>query len=154
MIFQNITINSGGQAGVDRAALDFALENNIKCGGWCPFGRLAEDGIIPQKYPLKETQTADYKERTRKNIEDSDGTIIIYERIMDKGTLFTLDVVRSMRKPNFTVQIDSDQTFVKEEFNSWLNQNEIRVLNVAGPRESSIPGIYKQTLVFFKELLK
>ncbi len=66
MIFQNITINSGGQAGVDRAALDFALENNIKCGGWCPFGRLAEDGIIPQKYPLKETQTADYKERTRK----------------------------------------------------------------------------------------
>ncbi len=73
---------------------------------------------------------------------------------MDKGTLFTLDVVRSMRKPNFTVQIDSDQTFVKEEFNSWLNQNEIRVLNVAGPRESSIPGIYKQTLVFFKELLK
>lgn len=62
MIHRNITIISGGQSGVDRAALDFALENNIKCGGWCPSGRLSEDSVIPGKYPLKETITSKYEE--------------------------------------------------------------------------------------------
>ncbi len=152
MIFQNITIISGGQSGVDRAALDFALENGINCRGWCPHGRLAEDGIIPHKYPLKETLTTDYNERTRKNIEDSDGTIIIYYRLMDKGTLFTLDVVHSMRKPTFVIQLDNNQTFEKEKLINWLEQNEISVLNVAGPRESSNPGIYELTSKFLQNL--
>ncbi len=71
-------IISGGQSGVDRAALDFCLENNIPCGGWCPKGRMAEDGRISDKYPLIETESEDYAERTRLNVENSDGTLIIF----------------------------------------------------------------------------
>ncbi len=153
MIFQNITIISGGQSGVDRAALDFALENGINCGGWCPIGRLAEDGIIPEKYPLKETTTSDYEERTRMNVSGSDGTIIIYEDEMDKGTLFTLDVASSMRKPVFIVQLSFDQTFDKEQLNSWIEQNSISTLNIAGPRESSSPGIYNLTFSFLNSIM-
>jgi predicted Rossmann-fold nucleotide-binding protein len=70
-------IISGGQTGVDRAALDVALELGIPCGGWCPKGRLAEDGSIDLRYPLKETNSSEYRERTEKNVEDSDGTLIL-----------------------------------------------------------------------------
>ena len=75
---RNFKIVSGGQSGVDRAALDFALENKIPCGGWCPKGRLAEDGRIHHRYPLRETSSTDYRVRTQANVEDSDGTLILY----------------------------------------------------------------------------
>lgn len=99
MIFQNIKIICGGQSGVDRAALDFALKNGIQCGGWCPNGRLAEDGIIHVNYPLKESITSSYEERTMLNVRDADGTIIIYENETDKGTQLTIDIAHSMNKP-------------------------------------------------------
>ncbi len=83
-------IISGGQSGVDRAALDFALKHRISCGGWCPLGRMAEDGKIPNRYPLKETESEDPSFRTRKNIEDSDGSLIIYSHEMDEGTRYTI----------------------------------------------------------------
>ncbi len=152
MIFQNINIISGGQTGVDRAALDFALENGIKCGGWCPLGRSAEDGIIPVKYPLKESITSNYKERTRFNVRDSDGTIIIYENEMDKGTKLTLEIAHEIKKPVKTINLNEDQSTIKAQLRTWITKNQVSVLNVAGPRESSSPGIYELTSTFFEKL--
>src|SRR3954462_12829698 len=72
----DITIVSGGQTGADRAALDWAIANGIRHGGWCPRGRLAEDGVIPDFYKLRETVSTEYAVRTERNICDSDGTVI------------------------------------------------------------------------------
>ena len=88
---RTLTIVSGGQTGVDRGALDAALEAHVPCGGWCPEGRLAEDGRIPDRYPVKELPCAGYEERTRQNIRDSDGTLIVHFGPMSGGTLYTFD---------------------------------------------------------------
>jgi len=98
-------IISGGQTGVDRAALDFCLENDISCGGWCPKGRLAEDGCIAEKYLLIETETKDYAERTLLNVENSDGTLIIYKNEMDGGSELTLEFVKEKKKPHFLIDL-------------------------------------------------
>ena len=135
-----IKIISGGQTGVDRAALDFALKYQIPCGGWCPKGRIAEDGIIPDQYPLTETLTEDPKERTRLNISNSDGTLIIYRDRMDEGTQYTLDHAREFEKAVYIIQSGSDKN--PEYFKNWLQANKINTLNVAGPRESSEAGVY------------
>ena len=73
-------IVSGGQTGVDRAALDVGLAWGLPIGGWCPRGRTAEDGPIPARYPLRETESAKYDVRTRRNVRDSDGTLILTAR--------------------------------------------------------------------------
>ena len=153
MIFKNITIISGGQSGVDRAALDFALKNNIKFGGWCPKGRLAEDGIIPNNYPLKETTTTEYKERTRLNVRDSDGTLILYKDKMDEGTMLTHKLALEMEKSALSIKLSADQAFNKEQLSKWITNNNISVLNIAGLRESSSPGIYKLVYSFLLKLL-
>lgn len=154
MIFQNIKIICGGQSGVDRAALDFALENGMPCGGWCPFGRLAEDGIIPDTYPLKESVTTDYEERTKLNVRDSDGVIIMYQDEMDKGTQLTINIAHSKRIPLLEINLKDYQTNIKEVLNEWLIKNKILILNIAGPRESSTPGIYNDTKSFLDNLLE
>ena len=84
--FLKLKIISGGQTGVDRAALDAALESGISAGGWCPEGRQAEDGPIAEKYPLQELPDGGYKERTLKNVQDSDATVIIYFVTISGGT--------------------------------------------------------------------
>ncbi len=84
-------IISGGQTGVDRAALDVAIELELPCGGWCPRGRLAEDGTVPDRYPLQETRSAEYAERTERNVIDSDGTLIIATRPLTGGTALTVE---------------------------------------------------------------
>jgi hypothetical protein len=89
---QGFKIISGGQTGVDRAALDAALALNIPCGGWCPKGRKAEDGPIPERYPLQETSSADYRVRTEKNVTDSDGTLILTRGPVTGGTAYTVIV--------------------------------------------------------------
>jgi predicted Rossmann-fold nucleotide-binding protein len=73
-----LKIISGGQTGVDRAALDVALRHGIECGGWCPAGRLDEFGKIPDHYPVQELQGGGFTERTLQNVKDSDGTVVIY----------------------------------------------------------------------------
>ncbi|MBC8319381.1 MAG: putative molybdenum carrier protein [Bacteroidetes bacterium] len=153
MIFKDITIISGGQSGVDRAALDFALENNILCGGWCPLGRLAEDGIISNNYPLKETTTSNYEERTNLNVRDSDGTIIIYKNEMDKGTLLTREIAQYINKHLIVINLSVYQSFDQIKLKNWITQNKISVLNIAGPRESFNPGIYKLAHRFLLALL-
>ena len=87
-------IISGGQTGVDRAALDAALEYNFPCGGWCPKGRLAEDGIISQKYPLKETESSEYEVRTKLNVRGSDGTLILTWGKPTGGTTLTVEFAK------------------------------------------------------------
>ena len=143
-------IISGGQSGTDRAVLDFALRNKIPCGGWCPHGRMAEDGRIPERYPLQESQEEDPAHRTVKNVNISDGTLIIYLNVMDEGTRFTLDHAKELRKPVYLIK-EADQVN-KEEFNTWLEVNRIKTLNIAGPRESNEPGIYDFSVKTLKTL--
>lgn len=144
-------IISGGQTGVDRAALDVALELAIPCGGWCPLGRLAEDGRLPERYPLHETESADYSERTEWNVRDSDGTLIVARGTLTGGTALTESLARRLRKPCLVVDpdLDPDPTSIRD----WIEENDIRRLNVAGPRESSQPGIYSQAAALLRQIL-
>ena len=146
----HIKIISGGQTGVDRAALDFALKYNIPCGGWCPKGRLAEDGRIPEKYPLNETTTSKYSERTEKNISDCDATLIIYSNSLDIGTKLTMDLCSEYNKPLLVIDLDNNVSI--DRLINWIQNQHINILNIAGPRESNSPGIYNKTLDFLNYL--
>lgn len=143
-------IVSGGQTGVDRAALDAAISMHISYGGWCPKGRLAEDGLIPQKYHLDETPHPDYAERTEWNVRDSDGTLIIIREPPEGGTKLTLDKAIVSGKPYFVLNINRAELF--EQFIDWIRENPIRVLNIAGPRESQSPGIYEAAFALIQRL--
>ena len=129
-------IISGGQTGVDRAGLDFAIENRIPHGGYCPKGRKAEDGKILNSYNLIETATSNYKERTEKNLIESDGTLIINKGELSGGTLLTANLCKKHKKPLFIVDLDSITEEIKEKFKFWIKDNNIEILNIAGPRES------------------
>ncbi len=146
-----LIIVSGGQTGVDRAALDFALQNKIPCGGWCPKGRIAEDGIIASNYPLKENISGDYESRTIRNVMDSDASLIIINKNPDSGTLLTIKISEQLNKPIFIQDISKE--ILKENFYIWLKQNKIKSLNIAGPRESKSPGIYKHSLRVLYEII-
>lgn len=142
-------IVSGGQTGVDRAALDVALELRLPCGGWCPKGRRAEDGPIPLRYPLAETPSEEYAQRTEWNIRDADGTLVLTRGRPSEGTGYTVQVARRLKKPVLIVDLSHvpQETAVRE----WTVRLGIRVLNVAGPRESKCPGIYEQARTFLRK---
>jgi hypothetical protein len=142
---------SGGQTGVDRAALDVGLELGLPCGGWCPQGRRAEDGPIPARYPLTETPWSGYPQRTEWNVRDSDGTLVLTRGEPDRGTVLTIELARKQRKPHLVVDLASaaDPAAVR----AWLEDNMIRVLNVAGPRETSSPGIHREATDFLRAVL-
>jgi len=128
-------IISGGQTGADRAALDWALSHNLPCGGWCPKGRKAEDGIIAAKYPLKESSSSSYIQRTEWNVRDSDGTIVLsIAATLSGGSEKTLDLARKHCKPY--LHILAGQTNAADRLRTFLAENVIHTLNVAGPRES------------------
>ncbi|MBI4816450.1 MAG: putative molybdenum carrier protein [Deltaproteobacteria bacterium] len=135
---------SGGQTGVDRAALDVALTFGLDCGGWCPKGRLAEDGTIPAKYPLSETKSPEYHVRTQRNVEGSSATLVVTRGAPTGGTRFTVEVAQSIRRPVLIADLDYGEAVVAEKIASWLHQSKPRILNVAGPRESGAPGITEQ----------
>lgn len=143
---------SGGQTGVDRAALDVALELGIPCGGWCPKGRRAEDGPIAARYPLRETDSTEYPVRTERNVKDSDGTLILNLGPLEGGTALTLKFARTYNKPHLVLDLSEpgDPAFVRE----WLRNEKVCVLNVAGPPESARPGIYAKALEFLKTMLQ
>jgi hypothetical protein len=142
-------IVSGGQTGVDRAALDVALELGIECGGWCPAGRWAEDGPIPARYPLRETPSADPAERTAWNVRDSDATLLLTAHGPSPGTDLTREIARRLGRPVFSwpVHLAEDAGL----FRCWLQVYAVQTLGVAGPRESEAPGIYGQARRILRE---
>ena len=145
-------IISGGQTGTDRAALDVAITHGIPCGGWCPAGRKAEDGRIPDRYPLRETDTDNYRDRTRKNILDSDGTLILCpEDEMDAGTLFTYRLCKEIKKPVYVAD-PADEIQIPHVI-KWLIRDNIHIVNIAGPRESNLKGIYEASELFLDKLI-
>jgi hypothetical protein len=146
-------IISGGQSGVDRAALDVALEMGMAVGGWCPKGRKAEDGRIADKYPLQETVQEDYETRTRQNVRDSDATLILFRKNYDEGTQLTEQTAEQMQKPVLSVDLELNEEDNLEKAVSWLKEQCPEVLNVAGPRESNSPGIYLAAYGFLKKAL-
>src|SRR4029077_6168393 len=93
-------IVSGGQTGVDRAALDVALKHGIECGGWCPAGRLDEFGRIPDQYPVQELQAGGFTERTLQNVKDSNGTVVIFSGKLGGGTEQTVRFCVELRRPH------------------------------------------------------
>jgi Circularly permutated YpsA SLOG family len=141
-----LKIISGGQTGVDRGALDAALDLGMECGGWCPAGRLAEDGRIPERYPVRETPTAEYAARTRRNVTESDGTLIIASGELSGGTAETLEFCREEGKSHLVINTQTvatnDAVALIQEF---IADNRIEVLNVAGPRASQWPDGYKHS---------
>ena len=138
-----LTIVSGGQTGVDRAALDAALDHGVPCGGWCPEGRLAEDGAIPERYPLQELPFGGYRERTLQNVLDSDGTLIVHAGPMRGGTRLTADFCAREAQPFLCVDAagGAPEEWAGEVL-AFLRAHDIRRLNVAGPRGSGAPKLY------------
>jgi Circularly permutated YpsA SLOG family len=148
---KRLRIVSGGQTGVDRAALDVALELGLPCGGWCPKGRRAEDGPIDPRYPLRETASASYETRTARNVRDSDGTLVLHRGVVAGGTALTLEEARRRGRPALAVELGPAAR--PEAVRDWLAASGIAVLNVAGPRESTHPGIHADAGVFLRAVL-
>ncbi len=149
-----LRIVSGGQTGVDRAALDVALDLGIPCGGWCPDGRLAEDGPLPQRYPLRALPGAGYRRRTRANVADSDATLIVYFEEVAGGTAATLYDCLDLGKP-FKL-VDGAEIPPRRGARAvarFLRRHRIEVLNVAGPRASQSPRAYRYTRELLTVLL-
>jgi len=144
-------IISGGQTGTDRAALDAAIHLNLPHGGWCPAGRRAEDGCIGPIYRLKETRTHDYTCRTRWNVRDADATLILHRGNLQGGTAYTIACAKRLYKPCLTINLEYQPHI--QEILDWLMENKVKTLNIAGPRESKQPGIYKNAYDFLVSLL-
>ncbi|MGE0653426.1 MAG: putative molybdenum carrier protein [Alphaproteobacteria bacterium] len=142
-----LRVISGGQTGVDRAALDAARAAGLAIGGWCPRGRLAEDGTIPAIYPLRETPGREPAARTRANVAEADATLILVpgadSATWGEGTRLTREFARDLGKPfHVAVLRDDADVAARNGVRAWLRACRAATLNVAGPRESIAPGIY------------
>lgn len=147
-------IISGGQTGVDRAGLDAALQAGIPIGGYCAKGRGAEDGSIPDQYPLIELESPESHYRTEKNVIESDGTLILNSGDLTQGTRLTHDFTIQYGKPSLIVQLDDQEVIKPEQVVRWIRGQYISTLNIAGPRESKIAGgIYWQALIYLIEVI-
>ncbi len=159
-----LEVVSGGQTGVDRAALDAAMELGFSVGGWCPRDRRSEDGAVPGHYPLKETAARSYSVRTEWNVRDSDGTLILVLNEISSGTRMTVEAARTHGKPLKIEYLEpetkrgllSDENSETEQVQSvvdWIRRHKIAILNVAGPRGSSSPEIYPRAKRFLTLVL-
>jgi hypothetical protein len=140
MMKKPLRIISGGQTGVDRAALDVAMALCLPCGGWCPRGRRAEDGAIPLHYPMKEMDSPRYIDRTRQNVSDADATLILTWGEVTGGTAATLAFALEAAKPHLVVDLTGSPAH--EEISQWIDDLQLKTLNVAGPRGSRDPQVY------------
>ncbi len=139
---------------MDRAALDTALELDIPCGGWCPRGRKAEDGRIDDHYPLAETPSDDYGQRTRWNVRDADGTLVLTWGAPTGGTRLTVNVGRT--KPLLVIDLadEENRAAAVRTARAWIAAHVAgHVLNVAGPRASEHPAVYERARVFLRSVL-
>jgi hypothetical protein len=139
-----LKIISGGQTGVDRAAIDVALEHGTECGGWCPAGRLDEFGKIPDHYPMQELQDGGFTERTLQNVKDSDGTVVIYPGELRGGTEQTVRFCIDLKRPHQLIDasklsVDGAAKLIAD----FVRENKIGILNIAGPRQSEWPVGYE-----------
>jgi hypothetical protein len=141
---------SGGQTGADRAGLDAAMEAGIPVGGYCPKGRLAEDGTVPDRYPLTELAKGGYPARTEKNVVESDGTLILNMGKLTGGTKLTAECARKHSKPLLIIPIDGQPS--AKGVITWISENNLRILNVAGPRESKCLGLQARSVAFLREV--
>lgn len=153
-----IEVVSGGQTGVDQAGLKIAKEMGHTIGGWCPKGGLDENGFcVLEVYPeMQEASTSNPDERTKLNIEHSDGTLIIVpnmplpDKIKD-GTRLTIEYAEEQRKPTLIISISQKDVAI-DQILAWIEKNDIKRLNIAGPRESNWPGIHEESCLLFQEL--
>ena len=158
-------IISGGQTGADRASMDIAIEMDISYGGWCPKGRIDEIGLIPKKYEkmteiggVFKNDKDNYDARTILNIKSSDGTIIFVPSIplppnIKDGTLLTIKEVIAQKKPFLLVEVTKPFEQNISACSEWVKEHNISTLNIAGPRESSSPGIYNQVCELLRKVL-
>ena len=152
---------TGGQTGVDRGALDAALERGFPCGGWCPEGRLTEDGPLAPRYPLRELPGGSYADRTEQNVQDSDATLILAPGRLAGGTRLTLDCCNRLARPHLVVQLPYAYETDDAEFEHALSRGLAslekiggRTLNVAGPRASEWPDAYASARAYVAALLR
>ena len=144
-------IISGGQTGVDRAALDTAHELGLESGGWCPAGRHADDGPIDARYPLEETHNMDHTVRTGYNVRESDGTIMLHRGALQGGTAYAVEMARRLGKPVMAIDLDAppdDRALI-----AWIRENRIETLHIGGQREASSPGIYELARSYLQRIL-
>ena len=120
-------------------------------GAVCPKGRRAEDGPLHARYPLTETPWSGYPQRTEWNVRDSDGTLVLTLGAPDRGTALTVELAARHRRPYLVVDLGAAPDV--EPVRSWARDNGVGALNVAGPRESSCPGIYTRAAEFLRRLL-
>ena len=147
-------IISGAQTGADRAGIDAAIESGVDYGGWLPDGRKAEDGIVPQKYTkLQEIIGGNYPERTEQNVLDSDGTVIFGYGKLTTGSALTRRLAKQHKRPYLHI----DLNIIKEPVSvikDWIIEWNIKVLNIAGRKESKAPGIYDKVKDIIKQVLR
>lgn len=144
-------IVSGGQSGVDRAALDLALYHGIPCGGACPRGRWAEDGPIPARYPLVPVSSSNPVVRTLENVVSADASLVVVRGSVGRGSRATLAFASRLGIPYFLVDLSCDPSWLAVQ--RWLSVHGVGVLNVAGSRESRAPGIYDAAIYFLAAVL-
>ncbi|MCG8528995.1 MAG: putative molybdenum carrier protein [Opitutales bacterium] len=148
---RSLKIISGGQTGVDRAALDVALNLGIQAGGFCPKDRWAEDGPIPDRYPVREIDGG-VEERTLMNVIHSDGTLIFFNKTLSGGSFFTKECCVAENTPYLLFDLsNAEKSYTISDF---ISQNTIHVLNIAGPRASEEPGIYKRVFSLLNDFFQ